>query len=63
MKKHWPAGVGRKLSELASLVTTVGQLQASIEPCRMAEQDAELTRLRARLAARQQANTAGQGNQ
>ncbi|MCH1610197.1 MAG: hypothetical protein L7S53_02705 [Luminiphilus sp.] len=48
-----PSASAAELSELASLVTTVGQLQASIEAlqARLAEQDAELTRLRARLAA------------
>ena len=48
-----PSTSAAELSELASLVTTVGQLQASIEAlqARLAEQDAELTRLRARLAA------------
>lgn len=47
-----PSASAAELSELASLVTTVGQLQASIEAlqARLAEQDAELTRLRARLA-------------
>ncbi|MAV68942.1 MAG: hypothetical protein CBC82_01855 [Cellvibrionales bacterium TMED122] len=47
-----PSSSAAELSELASLVTTVGQLQASIEAlqARLAEQDAELTRLRARLA-------------
>ena len=48
-----PSTSTAELSELASLVTTVDQLQASIEAlqARLAEQDAELTRLRARLAA------------
>ena len=48
-----PSASAAELSELASLVTTVGQLQASIEAlqARLAAQDAELTRLRARLAA------------
>lgn len=57
-----PSTPSAELSELASLVTTVGQLQASIEAlqARLAEQDAELTRLRARLAA-QAANETADG--
>ena len=47
-----PSPVATELSELESPLPTVGQLQASIEVLqgRLAEQDAELARLRARLA-------------
>ena len=47
-----PSPVATELSELESPLPTVGQLQANIEVLqgRLAEQDAELTSLRARLA-------------
>jgi pilus assembly protein FimV len=58
-----PNATVAELSELESPLTTVGQLQSSIEVLqgRLAEQDAELTRLRARLATRDISEAPGEG--